>query len=491
MLSSRNKLVMPAPQAAIVNTTRQTVLTRVTYTNSTLPHFSPKGCWSGKKPFPLPSPPFLADPCVGFVSFLSLYRARAVTGGAGARAERERDLAAAAPGSARHRPPPPSSFPAAGGTFPPAGPPPLLPRKDVPELSSPAKAVPCHGAREPPLAGKRDGKRRSASPHFPRAEEPAPIPAGAEGAERGQGSGQQPHLGAALRRGAGDSGGRGPARPAPRPPWAPPGRVPGGRPWLPAGRRLPSAWRGPRRSPACRASAAGGRGWGWRPATAAAAAARVWAAATLCSCLGSGRPSPHSPRRGRGAAPEGRGAEPTGAVLSEELPPPPGRARRPRGGAAAGGLVVTGRGGGRSSLRRRRRRPLRPAGHVGVGAALPAGRGAAPAGPAPPRRSRTRRPGARRAGGGGGGERGGESGALPAHSFPLLPGGRPPFCRRSPVWAGLSPALLRPRPPTPLGVSVTCLSRSRAVPLCDALCLNWVRSRSARHPLPPAKCPKF
>lgn len=54
------------------------------------------------------------------------------------------------------------------------------------------------------------------------------------------------------------------------------------------------------------------------------------------------------------------------------------------GGAAAGGLVVTGRGGGRSALRRRRR-PLRPAGHVGAGAVLPAGRGEAPAAPAPPR----------------------------------------------------------------------------------------------------------
>lgn len=44
MLSSRNKLVMPALQAAIVNTTREAVLTRVSYTNSTFPHFSPKGC---------------------------------------------------------------------------------------------------------------------------------------------------------------------------------------------------------------------------------------------------------------------------------------------------------------------------------------------------------------------------------------------------------------------------------------------------------------
>lgn len=44
MLSSRNKLVMPARRAAIVNTTRQAALTRVSYTDSTLPHLSPKGC---------------------------------------------------------------------------------------------------------------------------------------------------------------------------------------------------------------------------------------------------------------------------------------------------------------------------------------------------------------------------------------------------------------------------------------------------------------
>lgn len=245
---------------------------------------------------------------------------------------------------------------------------------------------------------RKEGREASLNPTaLPPGGRTGPHPSGAEGAGRGQGSGQEPHLGADLRIRVGDSGGRGPARPAPRPPRAPPGSVPGGRLWLPAGRHLPSAWRGPRRSPAGRESAAGDCGWGWRPVTAAGAAAdQACLAATLCFCLGSGRPSPHSPRWGRGTAPSlSRGGR---CSARRFLHPRQG----PEATGPAGGLVVTRRGGGQSSLRRyccRRRRPLRPTGLVGAGAVLPAGRGAASAPPAPPRRSRTRCPGGPREGG--------------------------------------------------------------------------------------------
>lgn len=281
--------------------TENNSLTRVSYTNSTFPHFCPKGWWSGKNLFAFPSPSFLVEPCVGFVSSsLSLPRCDRLEHGP----EQSGSATSppAAPGSARHRPPPP--LPPAGGTFPPAG-----ARSPLPGERSPCAPLP--GNSHPVPLGKgiatcrKEGREAALSPTaLPPGGRASPHPSGAEGAGRGQGSGQEPHLGAGLRIRVGDSGGRGPARPAPRPPRAPPGRVPGGRLWLPAGHHLPSAWRGPRRSPTGRESAAGGCGWGWRPVTAAGAVAdQAWVAATLCSCLGSGRPSPHSPRWGRGTAP--------------------------------------------------------------------------------------------------------------------------------------------------------------------------------------------
>lgn len=426
MLSSRNKLVMPAPQTAIVNTTRQTVLTRVSYTNTTFPHFSPKGCWSGKKPFPFPSPPFLADSCVGFVSFSlsspSPRCDRLEHGPGQGGSATPPPLPRAVPDTARRLP---SSFPPAGGTFPPAGPRPPLPGERRP--GAPRQQLPCatgQGYRHLPERGTGSG----AQPRRPSPGRKGWLPSQRGQRERrgrrvrGRSLTSEPvSADAQETQGAAAQHVPLPVRRGPLPVGSP-GVAPGS---PPAAASLPHGAGPAGDLPAGRV----------RPAAAAGAGARRLLLLLLLPWLERRRLFvPASARddhlrivpAGAGA-PRRRGGEPSrgGRGSARSFPHPLAGPGGHGGGAAAGGLVVTGRGGGRSALRRRRR-PLRPAGHVGAGAVLPAGRGAAPAAPAPPPCSRTRRPGARRGGGGGG------SGVLPAHSFPFLPGGRVRLCCRSP-----------------------------------------------------------